>query len=290
MSSITEIGAAEETEQDTVLPAKSSLSVIMPAYNEVATVAEILRRVLLQPVVSEIVLVDDGSTDGTWEAVQRFAESLPSADRDRLVLLQHDKNRGKGRAIRTALDQVSCTHVVIQDADLEYDPRDISLLWIAAQSPDVDAVFGSRYLTNNGLQTGRVCMVLGIRLLNTLVSLLHGIRLTDEATCYKLFRLADLQAMRLRCTRFEFCPEVVAGAAQLGLRIREVPVSYAPRSESDGKKLRMSDGWIAIRVLIVEAWKRRFNNRLQGSSHQALISVPSSDTASVAPNAAKVWS
>ena len=111
----------------------ATLSVIIPAFNEVRTVVEILQRVLRQSVVAEIVLVDDGSTDGTWEAVQQFAESADPSDRDRLVLLQHTTNRGKGRAIRTALEHVSGSHVLIQDADLEYDPEDIDRLWSVMQ-------------------------------------------------------------------------------------------------------------------------------------------------------------
>ena len=247
MSSITEIGAAEGTEQDTVLPAKSTLSVIMPAYNEVATVAEILRRVLLQPLVSEIVFVDDGSNDGTWEAVQHFSESLSQFDRDRLVLLQHDKNRGKGRAIRTALDKVSGTHVLIQDADLEYDPADIPKLWRVMLSGTADAVYGSRYLQDSRLQKGRWVMQSGVRLLNFLVQVLYRVKLTDEATCYKMFRTADLRAINLRCERFEFCPEVTAKSLRSGWEIAEVPIKYSARST--GKKLRISDAFPAFMAL-----------------------------------------
>ena len=265
MSSITEIGAAEGTEPDTVLPAKSTLSVIMPAYNEVATVAEILRRVLLQPVVSEIVLVDDGSTDGTWEAVQRFAASLPSANRDRLVLLQHDKNRGKGRAIRTALEQVSGTHVLIQDADLEYDPADIPKLWQVMNSGAADVVFGSRYMVNSKLQSGRFVLQSGVRLLNWVTVFLYRVRLTDQATCYKLCRVADLRDMELQCERFEFCSEITAKAVRRGLAIQECSISYSPRTKAEGKKLRLFDGWCAFCALLGGAMSGRGGNQARKS-------------------------
>ena len=258
MSSITEIDAAERSEQDTVLLAKSTLSVIMPAYNEVATVAEILRRVLLQPVVSEIVFIDDGSTDGTWEAVQRFAESLPSADRNRLVLLQHDKNRGKGRAIRTALEQVSGMHVLIQDADLEYAPADIPKLWQVMNSGAADVVYGSRYLDAPQLQEGRFVLQTGVRFLNLLTRFLYGEWLTDQATCYKMFLTRDLRRMGLECERFGFCSEVTAKAMMLGLRFRESQIEYTARTAADGKKLRLTDAIDAtVSLLKAKRWKGR---------------------------------
>ena len=227
----------------------ATLSVIIRAYNEIRTVVEILQRVLRQPVVSEIVLVDDGSTDGTWEAVRQFAESAGPSDRDRLILLQHTKNRGKGRAIRTALDKVSGSHILIQDADLEYDPADLNKLWAVMQSGEVDVVFGSRYLDNPKLQKGRWIMQSGVRLLNLLVLFLHGVRLTDHATCYKMFRAADLRAMKLQYTRFEFCAEVTAAVAEKRMRVREVAISYTPRSRAEGKKLHWTDGLSAAACL-----------------------------------------
>lgn len=228
----------------------STLSVIIPAYNEAKTVAEILARVIQQPVVSQIVFVDDGSTDDTWRIVQQFVDTLPTADRDRCVLLQHEQNRGKGRAIRTGLERVCGTHVLIQDADLEYDPADIPKLWDVMQAGEADVVFGSRYLDNPGLQKGRFVLQSGVRFLNLLTRLLYRVRLTDQATCYKMFRTADLKSFDLHCERFEFCAEVTAKAALRSLSILEQPVGYVARPNTEGKKLRVSDGIGALWQLL----------------------------------------
>lgn len=227
----------------------STLSVIIPAYDEAKTVSEILDRVIQQPVVSQIVFVDDGSTDDTWRIVQQFVDSLSPVDRDRCVLLQHEQNQGKGRAIRTGLEHVSGTHVLIQDADLEYDPADIPKLWDVMQAGQADVVFGSRYLNNPGLQKGRFVLQSGVRFLNLLTRLLYRVRLTDQATCYKMFRTADLKSFDLRCEGFEFCAEVTAKAAQSNLTIKESAVKYNHRSSEAGKKLRWNDGAIIIKHL-----------------------------------------
>lgn len=181
------------------------LAVIVPVYNEERTVAELLCRLEAQPCVSQIIIVDDGSTDRTWEelAPWRARASLntrvPVSNGDSLsvIVIQHDRNRGKGRAIRTGLEHVTCSHVLIQDADLEYDPADINKLWEMMKLGKVDVVYGSRYLNAPALQQGRFVLQSGVRLLNVIVRLLYGIMLTDEATCYKLFRVADLRRMGL---------------------------------------------------------------------------------------------
>ena len=241
-----------------------SLAVIVPVYNEDRTVAELLRRLEAQPCVSQIIIVDDGSTDGTWQELahwrarasvqweQNAAESQKrlAAGELSIIVLQHDRNCGKGRAIRTGLDQVTRSHVIIQDADLEYDPADISKLWQVMQSDQAKAVYGSRYLETPDLQRGRFVLQSGVRFLNLLVRLIYGVRLTDEATCYKMFRTSDLRQMRLQCERFEFCPEVTAKAGILRLRIIEVPVSYLPRSHAVGKKLRFRDAIPAVFTLL----------------------------------------
>ena len=237
--------------------ASDRLAVIVPVYNEERTVAELLRRLEGQPCVSQIIIVDDGSTDQTWEELEAWRSRDSSAialgsDVDSLsvTVVRHDRNRGKGRAIRTGLDNVTCSHVIIQDADLEYDPSDINKLWAVMQSGDADVIFGSRYLDNPRLQNGRWIMQSGVRLLNLVVRLLYGLRLTDEATCYKLFSTQDLRRMQLRCERFEFCPEATAKAAILGCRFTEVQISYTARGCAQGKKLRFSDGVSAMRVLV----------------------------------------
>jgi len=220
------------------------LAVIVPAYNEEATVAEIIRRLQAQPVVSQIIIVDDGSTDGTCDAVSRWLND------PQVTILRHDVNRGKGRAIRTGLEKACCTFVLIQDADLEYSPTDIPRLLTQMSSGQADVVYGSRYLDNPNLQKGRWIMQSGVKFLNLLVRLLYGLKLTDEATCYKMFRTADLRAMNLQCQKFEFCPEVTAKAIRRGLRIAEVPISYSARTHREGKKLRASDALVAVHVLL----------------------------------------
>lgn len=244
--------------------ASDRLAVIVPVYNEQATVAELLRRLEEQSVVSQIIIVDDGSTDRTWEVLTPWRVrttlagdgSKPTTDTVSVIVVQHEKNRGKGRAIRTALEHVTCSHVLIQDADLEYDPADIANLWQEMQSGNADVVFGSRYLNTPELQQGRYVLQSGVRFLNLLVRLLYGVKLTDEATCYKMFRVGDLRRLRLTCEQFEFCPEVTAKAAQLGLRFREVKVQYSPRTVDDGKKIRFRDAIDAVWVLMVV----RFSN------------------------------
>ena len=205
------------------------LAVIVPVYNEDRTVAELLRRLEAQPCVSQIIIVDDGSTDRTWEELEPWRARATftanaSDDTQSVIVLQHDKNRGKGRAIRTALDQVTGSHVLIQDADLEYNPRDIAKLWEVMRSGKADVVFGSRYLDNPQLQKGRFIFQTGVRFLNLLTRLFYGVHLTDQATCYKMFRTADLRTMNLRSERFEFCSEVTGSLLRQGLRLREVGI------------------------------------------------------------------
>jgi len=141
--------------------------------------------------------------------------------------------------------------VIIQDADLEYDPADINKLWAVMQSGEADVVFGSRYLENSALQRGRWLMQSGVRFLNLLVRMLYGIKLTDEATCYKMFRTADLMSMDLQCERFEFCPEVVARISIRNLKVVESPIHYRARQRTDGKKLTAFDAIHAVRQLVI---------------------------------------
>ena len=233
------------------------LAVIVPVYNEERTVAELLRRLEAQPCVSQIIIVDDGSTDQTWEELEpwRARASINSTTRESdgdslsVIVLQHDKNRGKGRAIRTGLEHVSCIHVVIQDADLEYDPADINKLWGKMLTGDADVVLGSRYIASPQLEKSRRLMQAGVRSLNALLRILYGVKLTDFATCYKMFRTSSLRAMGLKCERFEFCAEVVAKASKLQLSIREVPVEYRSRTKKEGKKLRLTDGLAAVSTI-----------------------------------------
>jgi len=226
------------------------LAAIVPLYNEQATVTQLLSLLIAQEVVSQVVIVDDGSTDNSVPLVKEWIDTLEPATAERIQLVQHDRNKGKGRAIRTGLEHVTCSHVIIQDADLEYDPADIKKLWKVMQSGEADVVYGSRYLDNPELQKGRWVMQFGVRFLNLLVRVLYGVKLTDEATCYKMFRTADLRDMRLMCEGFEFCAEVSRFAAQSKLKVTEVPIGYKPRSVTEGKKLRLRDGLNSIFVTL----------------------------------------
>jgi len=216
------------------------VSVIVPVYNEVAHLEELLSAVLASPVKKEVILVDDGSNDGTREKLQ----SLPPIDGVTIVF--HDKNCGKGASVRTALTYARGEYVLIQDSDLEYDPTDYPALLRPLQNGQTNVVYGVRPdRPERGLR-----FFLGAKLLTHLTNFLYGTGIHDEATCYKVFRRSVVTRMKLECRRFEFCPEVTAKLCRMGEKIAEVPISYNPRSAVEGKKIRHSDGWLAIWTLI----------------------------------------
>ena len=216
------------------------VSVIVPVYNEVMHLDELLQAVLASPVKKEVVIVDDGSTDGTREKLQ----ALPS--HDDVTIVFHERNCGKGASIRTALSYARGEYVLIQDSDLEYDPADYPALLRPLQERKANVVYGVRPdRPERGLR-----FFLGAKFLTYLTNFLYGTRIHDEATCYKVFRRSVINEVRLECRRFEFCPEVTSKLCRMGERIEEVPISYNPRSAEEGKKIRHSDGWLAIWTLI----------------------------------------
>ncbi len=237
----------EAVADDTIRPspdALSTLSVIIPVYNEVGTIDELLRRVLAAPYPKLVIVVDDGSTDGTAEALERWE------GHSQIVLLQHSRNRGKGAAIRTGLDHAEGCYTIVQDADLEYDPNDYPAVIEPLLNGEAEVVYGSRYLRPPDGPPRRWSLSrCGVSALNLCARLLYGARLTDEATCYKAFPTAMLRAMDLECERFEFCPEVTAKACRLGVRILEVPIGYDARNRGAGKKIRWTDGLQALATL-----------------------------------------
>jgi dolichol-phosphate mannosyltransferase len=223
------------------------VSVIVPVYNEAAHVEEILQAIHASPVKKEIIIVDDGSTDGTREKLQ----VMPLANDVTVVF--HEKNCGKGAAIRTALAYARGEFVLIQDSDLEYDPQDYPALLRPLVENRANVVYGVRPdRPERGLR-----FFLGAKLLTHLANLLYGAGIHDEATCYKVFRRSLISQIELRCQRFEFCPEVTAKLSRMGEKIAEVPISYKPRSSSEGKKIRHADGWLAIWTLLRYRFSRR---------------------------------
>jgi dolichol-phosphate mannosyltransferase len=216
------------------------VSVIVPVYNEVAHVDELLRAIQASPVKKEIIMVDDGSTDGTREKLQ----AMPlAAD---VIVVFHERNCGKGAAIRTALEYARGEYVLIQDSDLEYDPQDYPALLRPLELRQANVVYGVRPdRPERGLR-----FFLGAKLLTHLANLLYRAGIHDEATCYKVFRRSVIAEIRLQCRRFEFCPEITAKLCRMGEKIAEVPIRYTPRSAGEGKKIRHSDGWLAIWTLL----------------------------------------
>ncbi|MBI3912254.1 MAG: glycosyltransferase family 2 protein [Armatimonadetes bacterium] len=216
-----------------------TISVIIPVYNERETIREALRRVRALDWPKEILVVDDASTDGSAEIL---------AQEPGIRCLCHPRNLGKGMAIRTALEVATGDVVVIQDADLEYDPQDVPRLIALIARGEARAVYGSRFL--NGRPPMRLANYICNRILAATANLLYGAGITDEATCYKAIDMQLLRDLDLRCRRFEFCPEVTAKLGRRGQRILEVPIRYVPRSFDAGKKIRWWDGAQALWTLI----------------------------------------
>jgi glycosyltransferase involved in cell wall biosynthesis len=226
-------------------PGSPWLSVVVPVYNERATVEELLKRVRAVEVDKEIVVVDDGSTDGTRELLL----GMQAPDSDLRVVLQ-DRNRGKGAALRRGFEAARGAVVIVQDADLEYDPGDYPALLGPIERGVADVVYGSRFLGG----PHRVLFFwhyLGNRALTTLSNVFTNLNLSDVWTCYKVFRAEVLQGVRLREDRFGFEAEITAKVARGGWRVYEVPISYYGRTYAEGKKITWKDGvrgvWCTLR-------------------------------------------
>lgn len=221
------------------------VSIIMPAYNEAATIAEMIAKVQAVDVgyPKEIIIVDDASLDGTREALNAFRE------RQDVRVIFHERNRGKGAAIRTALAQVTGDIVVIQDADLEYDPGDLPRLIAPIISGKADVVYGNRF---HG-EAHRVLYFwhsIGNGVLTLACNMMTNLNLSDMEVGYKAFRADIICRMRLRSDRFGFEPEVTAKVAKLGCRLFEVPISYYGRTYAEGKKITWKDGVAALWCII----------------------------------------
>jgi glycosyltransferase involved in cell wall biosynthesis len=213
------------------------LSVVMPVYNEAATVAELIQIVLMQRPVQQLVVVDDASTDGTWEKLQALADGNP-----RIKLVRHEKNQGKGAALRTGFAQATAFVVMVQDADLEYDPTEYHRLLIPILSGKADVVFGSRFLGAGAHRVLYYWHSVGNNLLTTFSNMATNLNLSDMEACYKVFRRDIIQKIRIEEDRFGFEPEIVAKVSRLNVRIYEVAISYYGRTYAEGKKIGWRDG------------------------------------------------
>lgn len=217
------------------------LSVVVPIYNEVSTVEEIVRRIDSTGLVSQIVLVDDGSTDGTREVLEAIAQR----GRSDIVIEYHPGNRGKGAAVRTGIGKVSGDLVLVQDADLEYDPADYPALLKPILDGRADVVYGSRFLggPHRVLFFWHYMVNRGLTFLS---NILTNLNLTDMEVGYKLFRMSVLEGITIRSDRFNFEPEITAKVAKKKVRIYEVPISYSGRTYEEGKKIGVRDGFEAL--------------------------------------------
>lgn len=225
-----------------LFPTDVSLSALVPVYNEAHTIEEIVRQLEHISVVNEIVVVDDGSIDGTQEIVRRLEGE------GRVIACLHQRNRGKGAALRSGLELVQQDYMVIQDADLEYDPRDFYTMVDAVKQQGAQVVYGSRFLGNH--RTGMLWThYTGNRGLTLLFNLLYQQWITDMETCYKLFRTDLLRHLRIDNDRFDVDPELTAKIVRAGHTIHEVPVCYNGRPYIAGKKIKPRDGFTAIRTL-----------------------------------------
>ena len=235
------------------------LSIVIPAYNEARTIHQILDKVrtvaLPEELAREVVVVNDCSTDGTREALEQYQQQYPDFP---MLYLEHEKNQGKGAALHTGIREAGGEFIIIQDADLEYDPREYHLLLQPILEGQADVVFGSRFMGGNPHRILFFWHSIGNKFLTMLSNAFTNLNLTDMETCYKLFRSEVIQGLRLQEKRFGFEPEVTAKVSRIpGIRIYEVGISYYGRTYQEGKKINWRDGFRAIYcILKYNLWQR----------------------------------
>jgi len=231
------------------------LSIIVPVYNEVRTVLAVIDRLraIDLPVAREIIVVNDGSTDGTGEVLGALESRVPNPE-SRVTVIHAGRNAGKGAAIRLGLHAATGTIVAIQDADLELDPQQLSALVTPIVRGEADVVYGSRFLA--GRPAAPWVTIAANRALTATTNILFGSSITDMETCYKIMRADVARSLKLDANRFDIEPQITARLLAGGYRIHELPVTFEPRSRAQGKKIGWRDGVRAIEVLVTERFKR----------------------------------
>jgi glycosyltransferase involved in cell wall biosynthesis len=233
------------------------LSIIIPAYNEEKTLPAVLKKISSTrfPIKTEIIMIDDASKDGTLQVLRK------SKIKD-LKVLSHKKNKGKGAAIKTGIKKATGDIIAIQDADLEYDLNEINRLILPIMKGEERVVYGSRFL-GKGKQ-GKLTFYLGNRFLSFFTSLLYFRKITDMETCQKVFSKEIIKSVKIESDRFDFEPEITSKILRQGIRIKELPISYNPRTAQQGKKIKVRDGFVALYKLL----KYRFQKYENHSSAQ----------------------
>jgi glycosyltransferase involved in cell wall biosynthesis len=224
------------------------VSVIIPVYNEASTIAEVVSRVHGVDIDKEIIVVDDCSTDGTRDRLRDLPQTY-----DNVRVFYHERNQGKGAALRTGFDHAAGDVIVIQDADLELTPEEYPRLLEPIQAGETDIVYGSRFL-DRSRKYPLTLSIMANKFLTFLTNAVTGLRITDMETCYKIFRRPVLDRITLKSNRFGFEPEFTVKIAKKGYRIHEVPVTYEPRTE--GKKINWADG---VKAVFIIFWFRMFD-------------------------------
>lgn len=219
------------------------LSVVIPCYNEERTILTLVGQVLQSPVVAEVVVVDDGSSDGSRAALEDLRD-------ERVKVLFHERNQGKGAALRTGFAHATADFVVVQDADLEYDPAEYPILLEPLLDDRADVVFGSRFLSGRPHRVLYFWHSMGNKFLTLLSNMFTDLNLTDMETCYKCFKRSIIQDIEIEENRFGFEPEITAKLAERKLRIYEVGISYSGRTYDEGKKIHWKDGVRAVFCIV----------------------------------------